>query len=196
MGAVLEASGLGKRYGDRWLFRNLDFALARGDALIVRGRNGSGKSTLLKILADLLIPSEGAVRHEIADPRTQLALSALEMALYPALTVGEHLELAGDLRGCPARTGELLERVGLTQAAILPTAKVSTGMKARLKLALAIQANPAILLLDEPGAAMDERGRELVEAICIEQRGRGVLVIATNDSRETALGNLELELSA
>lgn len=196
MGAVLEASGLGKRYGDRWLFRKLDFTLARGDGLIVRGRNGSGKSTLLKVLADLLTPTEGVVHREVADSRTGLALSALEMALYPALTVGEHLELAGDLRGCPARKRELLDRIGLAHAATLPAAKISTGMKARLKLALAIQADPAILLLDEPGAAMDEQGKELVHRVCAEQRERGVLVIATNDSRETALGNLELELSA
>jgi ABC-type Mn2+/Zn2+ transport system ATPase subunit len=61
-------------------------------------------------------------------------------------------------------------------------------------LALAIQSNPAILILDEPGAGMDDAGKELVQSICAEQVDRGVLVLATNDFREKALGTLELEL--
>jgi len=191
---VLEVNGLGKRYGDRWLFRNLSFTLKRGDALIVLGRNGSGKSTLLKAIAGLLTPSEGEVRFDVPDTRTGLGLAALEMALYPALTLREHLRLTSDLRGCPAREDELLTRVALAQAADLAASKVSTGMKGRLKLALAIQPNPAILILDEPGAGLDEEGRELVEDICAEQQGRGVLVVATNDLRERSLGSLELEL--
>lgn len=192
---MLEVSGLGKRYGDRWLFRNLTFSLSQGDALIVLGRNGAGKSTLLKALAGLLIPSEGKVKPHVPDTRTGLSLSALEMALYPALTLREHLVLAGELRGCESRSDELLERIGLVHAADLAASKISTGMKARLKLALAIQPNPSILILDEPGAGMDEAGKELVRAICDEQKERGVLVLATNDQREKALGTLELELT-
>ena len=191
---VLEVTGLGKRYGDRWLFRNLNFSLDRGDALIVLGRNGSGKSTLLKAMAGLLVPSEGKVQATVADTRTGLSLSALEMSLYPSLTLREHLRLAGDLRGCPSREDELLDRIGLSRAGNLAASKISTGMKGRLKLALAIQPDPSILILDEPGAGMDEAGKDLVQSICAEQKDRGVLVLATNDMREKALGTLELEL--
>jgi ABC-type multidrug transport system ATPase subunit len=191
---VLEVSGLGKRYGDRWLFRNLNFHLKKGDALIVLGRNGAGKSTLLKAIAGLLIPSEGQVKANVEDTRTGLSLSALEMSLYPALTLREHLRLAADLRGCDSREDELLTRIGLTHAAGLAASKISTGMKARLKLALAIQTDPKILILDEPGAGMDDAGKELVQSICAEQKERGVLILATNDQREKLLGTLELEL--
>ncbi len=191
---MLEVSGLGKRYGDRWLFRNLTFTLSRGDALIVLGRNGVGKSTLLKALAGLLIPSEGKVNPQVEDTRTGLSMSALEMALYPSLTLREHLTLAGSLRGCPAREDELLSRIGLAHAAGLAASKISTGMKARLKLALAIQSFPSILILDEPGAGMDEAGKELVRTICDEQKQRGVLILATNDQREKDHGTHELEL--
>ena len=191
---MLEVSGLGKRYGDRWLFRNLTFTLTAGDALIVLGRNGAGKSTLLKAIAGLLIPSEGQVKANVPDTRTGLAMSALEMSLYPALTLREHLRLAGDLRGCDSREAELLSRIGLTHAAGLAASKISTGMKARLKLALAIHPNPAILILDEPGAGMDDAGKDLVQSICAEQKERGVLILATNDQREKLLGTLELEL--
>jgi ABC-type multidrug transport system ATPase subunit len=104
------------------------------------------------------------------------------------------LRLAADLRGCAAREDELLDRIGLTHAAGLSASKISTGMKARLKLALAIQPNPLVLILDEPGAGMDEAGKDLVQGICREQKERGVLVLATNDMREKELGTLELEL--
>jgi len=72
---------------------------------------------------------------------------------------------------------------------------MSTGMKARLKLALAIQANPLLLLLDEPSAGLDEHGRALVESIAREQTQRGCLVLATNDPAERRLATLELELA-
>ncbi len=71
---------------------------------------------------------------------------------------------------------------------------MSSGMRARLKLALAIQAEPAILILDEPGASLDEEGRSLVRKIVDEQRQRGAVVVATNDPDERRLGNLELQV--
>ena len=193
---MLKVDGLGKRYGARWLFRNLSFELGRGDALIILGRNGSGKSTLLKAMAGLLAPSEGRIVHSVDDRRTGLSFAALEMSLYPALTLREHLELAGDLRGIDADAVALLERVGLTAARDLQASQISTGMKTRLKLALAIQPKPAILLLDEPGAGLDEVGKSLIESICAEQRSQGVLVIATNDPAERRLGTCELELES
>lgn len=68
-------------------------------------------------------------------------------------------------------------------------------MKSRLKLALAIQPEPEILMLDEPGAALDESGKDLVAGICAEQISRGALIIATNDPDEKRFGTHELELT-
>lgn len=190
---MLGADRLGKKFDGRWIFRGIEFDLAKGESLVVVGRNGAGKSTFLKTLAGLISPSEGAVRRP-DDLPTQLGFCALDGALYPALSIEEHFELVGTMRGVPARTDELLERIGLTDARTRPCSKLSTGMRNRVKLGLAIQANPGVLLLDEPGAAMDEAGRQLVESICEEQLSRGVLVVATNDPRERRFGTLELEL--
>jgi len=192
---VVEVSGLGKRFGGRWIFRNLNFRLEQGDTLVVLGRNGAGKSTLLKTMAGLISPSEGTVTLPEGDVRLSVALSALEQALYPNLTVEEHLRFAGDMRGCPHRTDELLEQVGLVYARRYMAGEMSTGMKARLKLALATQARPKLLLLDEPGAGLDEQGRSLVEALSREQAKRGCLVLATNDPAERRFANVELELA-
>lgn len=192
---MLLASNLGKRYGRRWLFRGLEFDLGPGDCMAVIGRNGAGKSTLLKVLAGLVPQSEGKIRLKEGDPRRALGYSAIEMSLYPALTVGEHLELTGELRECPARIEELLEQVGLAYATNQLVQELSTGMRARLKLAIAVQAKPNVLLLDEPGAGLDEVGRGLVEQIVAEQTERGVLILATNDPLERRFATLELEIA-
>lgn len=192
---MVEAQGLGKRYGRRWIFRNVEFRLGVGDALLVVGPNGSGKSTLLKVVAGLVPASAGRVLLE-GDPRRALGFAALDLNLYPHLTAREHLELAGELRGCPPRADEMLEKVGLAEAADKFAASLSTGMRMRLKLALAVQSEPPVLLLDEPGASLDDGGRELVRHICAEQRERGALILATNDRRERELGNMMIEFRA
>jgi ABC-type multidrug transport system ATPase subunit len=190
----LYAEGLSKRFGRSRLFRDLSFELGRGEALVIRGRNGSGKSTLIRILGGLLQPDEGRVRLEVGDRRQGLAMCLLEQSFYTYLTVAEHLELAADLRTCPSRTPELLAKVGLAKASDKPTAQLSSGMKARLRLALAIQPAPKLLLLDEPGAALDEEGKQLVKDICREQAERGAVVLATNDPEEGLLGERVLQL--
>jgi ABC-type multidrug transport system ATPase subunit len=192
---VVTVEGLGKRYEGRWVFRRISFELRAGDRMVVTGQNGAGKSTLLRLVAGLLPPSEGKITYPDGDRRRTVALSAIEQALYPQLSVAEHLVLAGELRGCPDRTQELLEKIGLPDAADVPAAHLSTGMKARLKLALAIQARPSLLLLDEPGAGLDERGRALVESVIGEQSERGCVVLATNDPEERRFANVELALA-
>ena len=192
---MLHASNLGKRYGRRWLFRGLEFDLQTGDRLAIVGRNGAGKSTLLKVIAGLIPPSEGKVKLKIDDPRRGLGYSALDMSLYPSLTVAEHLELTGELRGCSSRVEELLESVGLAYATHQQAHELSTGMKARLKLAIALQAEPAVLLLDEPGTGLDEAGRDLIERVIKEQSQRGAVILATNDPLERRFATHELEIA-
>lgn len=186
---MLGVSNLGKRYGPRWLFRNLEFELDRGDCLAVLGENGSGKSTLLKVLVGLVDPTEGIIQSQ-----HKVGYSALDLSVYPALSAKEHLELSADLRGIPAQADELLDKVGLTKAANQMAQEFSTGMRARLKIAIALQAKPDVLILDEPGAGLDEVGRTLISSVIADQLQYGVVVIATNDPLERRFGTLELEI--
>ena len=193
---MLRVDRLGKKYSGRWIFRGLTFDLELGDRLVILGRNGSGKSTLLRTLAGLIDKTEGTVHLPEGDPRHILGLSALEQSVYSQLTVLEHLELTADLRGCPSRSEELLELIQLGYAKDVPAGQLSTGMKARLRVAMAIQAKPKVLLLDEPGAGLDEAGRSLIDLVTAEQAARGCLIVATNDPLERRLATLELQLES
>jgi heme exporter protein A len=188
---MLAATQLGKRFGPRWLFRGVEIDLQKGDCLAVTGRNGSGKSTLLKCLVGLAPLSEGSVRIE-----GDFGYSSLDLSVYPALSAVEHLELSADLRGCDARSQELLEYVGLTAAANQMASEFSTGMRARLKLAVALQSNPAVLVLDEPGASLDEAGRNLLSAVIEDQKSRGACLLATNESFELSFATHRLEIES
>ena len=191
---MVEAKGLGKRYGASWVFRRVEFKLKGGDCLLVTGPNGSGKSTLLKLVAGLEAPTEGRITTQLGDCRTSLGYASPHLRPYPALTGREHLELSGRLRGEECESGKLLAMVGLAEAADKPTGAYSDGMRSRLRLALAIQTSPKLLLLDEPGAGLDEEGRRLVERIVSEQRERGCVIVATNDPSERRFGEFEIKL--
>jgi ABC-type multidrug transport system ATPase subunit len=191
---VLAAENLGKRYGARWILRHIDFRLEPGNVLVVLGPNGSGKSTLLKLLAGLVAPSEGSVLRPPGEIRAVLGYAAIDLALYPTLTIEEHLELTAQLRGCESRVEELVSFVGLADAKRTPLSACSTGMRNRLKLALAIQHRPPVLLLDEPTATLDESGRELIARVIESQKEHGVAVVATNVGSERSYATHELEL--
>lgn len=187
MTPLLEAQGLGHRFGPNWLFRGVDLAVHPGDRLVILGRNGTGKSTLLRVLAGQLRPREGWVRSD------EPAYSALDMNLYPTLTGTEHLALAQELRGGTTPPADLLARVGLPKTAFDRLVGVySTGMRSRLRLALALAAESPILLLDEPTAALDEPGREMVNEVV--RTYAGAVIMATNDPEDRRLATHELDL--
>jgi ABC-type multidrug transport system ATPase subunit len=192
---ILSACGIGKRFGARWLFAGLTINIEQGDCLIVTGRNGSGKSTLLKLLAGLERPTEGEIKTTFQSDQTDRAYCALDQAVFPALTVLEHLELAAEVRNfTQLDLNELIASVGLTEHKNHQAQHLSSGLRSRLKIALAIQSQPKLLIWDEPGVALDEAGRELVSKVVKEQLQRGALILATNDPEERRFGTHALEL--
>lgn len=190
---MIRCQRLGKRYGRRWLFRHLDFEVQPGSCLVVTGVNGSGKSTLIKVVAGVIPSTEGSVDRG-GDPRLTIGYAALDQAVYPVLTVGEHLELAAKLRGVPARAGELLDEVELGYARDVAGRHLSTGMRARLKFALALQASPATLLLDEPAAGLDDAGRAMLGRLIEARLPTTAILIATNEALERQYATHELRL--
>ena len=149
-GTVLEARALAKRLGPRQVLAGVDLTVGRGEVVGICGENGSGKSTLMRILAGLLPSDSGEVqRHDTLGYAPQLPL------LYDQLSPWEHFRYFAAARGMVRQVWEegarqLLERYRFTQWRAHPVALLSGGTQQKLNLALALLANPAVLLLDEP----------------------------------------------
>lgn len=196
----LVAEQLTRSFGAKRIFGPLSFEVAPGEVLGVAGSNGSGKTTLLRTLLGLIRPSTGKVWLEDGEgtkaaPRERpwlLGWAAPDLSLYGELTAAENLVFFARLAGLAAEESSAVARLaalGLPaeRATAVPSSSLSTGQRQRLKLAFATLAAPAVLFLDEPTANLDEAGRQVVEAIVTEQRGRGAVVLASNDPRDLGL---------
>ena len=201
MSAVLELTGIEKRFGARRVLTGVSLSAAGGMVVAVTGPNGTGKSTLLKIVAGLLRPTRGTVRltldgQDISEPalrRRSVGYVGQDVALYPELSGRENLDFFARVRGEPKSSKELqaaLESVGLGERGGDAVGVYSSGMRQRLRLALATLFSPRVLLLDEPGLALDGDGVEmLTERIAAFKNSGAAILLATNDPREAALGD-------
>jgi len=142
---------------------DVTFGVAPGEFVSIVGPSGSGKSTALRLIAGLSQPNHGAVAW--GGKKTALGFVFQDAALMPWATVEKNVRLPLELERLDEavvrrRTHETLERVGLTAFAKSYPRELSGGMKMRVSLARALAAEPAVLLMDEPFAALDEFTRE------------------------------------
>ena len=191
----------GHRFGRRVLFAGLSATFGPGEVVAVLGANGAGKSTLLKSVAGLLRPAMGRVElrwaGHVLGPRGRRAAvgyAAPDTLPYRALTVRENLAFFARVRGLPAPDSDLAEEVGLAERLDQPVGELSSGYVQRVRLALALLHRPPLLLLDEPGANLDDPGQAQVAAIVDRQRRRGLCLVAANDPRDIAYGSRIIQL--
>jgi ABC-type multidrug transport system ATPase subunit len=193
---VIRARGVARRFGDKRALAPVDFELERGGFLVVTGPNGSGKTTLLRLCAGLLIPTSGEL--DVAVGRGEIGYLAHEPLVYRELTAIENLELYGRLYRVPERReriGMLLERFGLWDARNERTGSYSRGMLQRLALCRALLHEPGLLILDEPGSALDAAGEGLLERALDELRRERTLLVASHSPQRLerfATGRLAL----
>jgi heme exporter protein A len=180
---LIEARGLGKRYGDRRVLDALDFEVDRGGFMLVTGPNGSGKTTLLRLCAGLAAPTAGEL--EVRAPRETIGYAGHEPLVYRELTAIENLDLYGRLYRVPERReriGMLLERFGLWHARNERAGSFSRGMQQRLSLSRALLHEPDLLVLDEPYSGLDDAGAELLDRELAGLRaGEATFVVSTHD---------------
>jgi ABC-2 type transport system ATP-binding protein len=183
--AAIEISGLGKRFGSLQAVTDLSFSVQAGRVTGFLGPNGAGKSTTLRMLLGLIRPSSGkasfaGVPYErLAHPSAQVGAVLEEASFHPGRSGRNHLRVLAAAGGHPeSRVAQVLDTVGLTEAANRRVKGYSMGMRQRLAIAAALLGDPDVLILDEPSNGLDPPGirwmRDLLRSEAA--RGRAVLV--------------------
>jgi len=173
---ALHASGLGKRYRQRWALSDCTLEIPEGRVAGLVGPNGAGKSTLLNLAVGLLTPDAGTVTVLDGQPGSgpaqlaQVGFVAQDTPVYAGLSVADHLRFGAHLNpGWDAAYAEdRIERLGLDPGQ--RAGKLSGGQRAQLALTVALAKRPRLLILDEPVASLDPLARReflqgLMEAV-------------------------------
>lgn len=185
----IKLTNVAKRYRREWILRQINLDLKAGGRYGIKGPNGSGKSTLLKMLSGHLTPSKGTISftqqdQELPTPEVYryLAYAAPYIELIEEFTLLEAIVFHQRFRPLlPGLTPEILiDRLGMERSRNLPVAQFSSGMKQRLKLALACCTDVAYILLDEPTTNLDEQGVAWYQNLLAEFAGNRLLIIASN----------------
>lgn len=189
----IKAQSLGKRYNRHWIFRNLNAQFAANEPTAITGPNGSGKSTLLQVIGGALEKSEGVLEYtqdgSMVLPENQfrcVAICAPYLEVIEELTLIEflafHQKFKPWLEGL--QTSDIVQLMGLENAAHKQIRDFSSGMKQRVKLAQAILTQNPVLLLDEPTSNLDIKGISMYHEWMEKFVHHKVVVIASNDETE------------
>lgn len=184
---LIELRGVGKRYGPIAALHDITVTVPQGQVVGLLGHNGAGKSTLIKLVLGLIKASDGDLRvlgqapwgANLGALRREIGYLPESVAFYRNLTGNEIIDYFAKLKRAPRRQGrDLLERVGLKDAANRKVGMYSKGMRQRLGLAQALLGSPRLVILDEPTTGLDPHATRDLYSIVDELRstGRGVLI--------------------
>lgn len=194
----------GRKFGAQVVFQNLSRSFEPGCRVAVLGGNGSGKSTFLKTLYGSLSLSSGKVVHEQAGQKLQghavarqIAFAGPYFELIEELPAQEFLDYYQRFRQLKpsTTTAQVLDAALLTEAAQKQISNFSSGMKQRLKLALALFSQTEVVILDEPTSNLDPKGMEWFQKLLESELGKRSLFVGSNFSAtETFLCEEKVEL--
>ncbi len=195
---AIEANGLVKSFGETLAVDGVDLAVRSGSVYGMLGPNGAGKTTVIRMLATLIRPDAGSARvlgHDISKEgdavRRAVSLTGQLASVDEDLTGRENLILLGRLLGlkrpaAKARSSELLEAFGLSEAATRLVKNYSGGMRRRLDIAASIVVTPQLMFLDEPTTGLDPRSRNQVWGIIRALVGAGTTILLCTQYLEEA----------
>src|SRR5688572_19953632 len=195
---MISISGMTKSFGGNQALAGLDLEVSQGSIIALLGPNGAGKTTLVRILATLMTPDAGRATvagHDVVrqprEVRKAISLTGQFAAVDELLTGEENLRMMGRLlhqrrAEVRRRTGELLERFDLVEAARRPVKTYSGGMRRRLDIAISLLGTPRVLFLDEPTTGLDPRSRIAVWELVRQLVSEGVTVLLTTQYLEEA----------
>lgn len=188
---MIKITNLTKKFGRFTAVDNLSFSVAAGEAVALWGANGAGKTTVIRSLLGLL-SAEGQLlvngfEAQKAGKQARAAVGYVpqELAFYDDLSARDTLRFYADLkRAVPERIDTVLAEVGLTEHSHKPVAALSGGMKQRLALAIALLANPPLLILDEPTSNLDAAARHDFVKLLLAQKAQGKTLLFTSHRLE------------
>jgi ABC-2 type transport system ATP-binding protein len=195
---IIRTERLEKHFGKVEALKGVDLAVETGTVLGMLGPNGAGKTTSVRILTTLLLPDGGHaevdgldVVKDAEELRYRIGLAGQSAAVDENLTGFENLEMVGRLYGLKKaearrRSGETLERFGLSDASDRAAKTYSGGMRRRLDVAASLVGRPDVLFLDEPTTGLDPRSRVDVWAFIRELQGEGATILLTTQYLEEA----------
>jgi len=190
---IIELENLGKRFNRQWIFRKLSYTFKAGTAYAIVGPNGSGKSTLLQVIAGAVEKSEGQLRwhknNTLLTSEThfeQLSIAAPYLDLIEELTLQEFFSFHQSFKPFidSHSVGSIIDYIGLGESAAKQIRYFSSGMKQRVKLAQAILAKTAVVMLDEPTTNLDLDGIALYRKLVIDHCSDRLLIICSNEEAE------------
>ncbi|MFM2048895.1 MAG: Energy-coupling factor transporter ATP-binding protein EcfA1 [Bacteroidota bacterium] len=200
----LRLNNIGKRYNYNWIFRELHLDIKSPSILAIKGSNGSGKTTLMSILSGYQAPSEGIIEwidehsNSINSDKIFQHLTWCSPAteLPEEFTLTEMIEFQSKFKPWLSgiNTSTIIEITHLQQQAHQPISSFSTGMKQRLKVALALLADVKMVLLDEPTSNLDEWGINWYKNLIQQYALNRIIIIASNMQHDFININAELNM--
>lgn len=187
---IIRVENIAFERNDQQLFTPVDLVLCAGDALHLQGPNGSGKTTLFQLLAGLLQPSQGYIHYcgqsiekSRYDYHANLLYIGHQSAVKSMLTAEENLRWLSPSKTTSNQISQALERVGLKSRAHAQCHQLSAGQQRRVALARLITTEAKLWFLDEPLAALDKEGVDLIETLMQShlQQGGAVLFSSHQD---------------
>jgi ABC-type multidrug transport system ATPase subunit len=204
MNFSITLQNIGRRFNREWIFRGIDYSFETGKSYAILGPNGSGKSTLFQVLNGSLAPSSGTLNYsvngsavEIEDVYKHLSIAAPYLELIEEFTLTEVIDLHFKFKSYSAGMNReaLIALLGMEENKNKPVRYFSSGMKQRLKLALAFCSDTPMLMLDEPTSNLDTQGVDwylnLVEKFALNR----LTIICSNQLQEYSFCDEQLSIS-
>ncbi|SFL39295.1 ABC-2 type transport system ATP-binding protein [Halogranum rubrum] len=181
--AAIELTGVTKRYDDVTAVDGLDLTVPEGEVFGFLGPNGAGKSTTINMILDFVRPTTGDVsvlgydaQRDSVAVRQRTGVLPEGFDIYDRLTGRKHVEFAIRSKDATDHPDEILERVGIADAADRKAGGYSKGMRQRLALGMALVGQPDLLILDEPSSGLDPAGAKEMREIVRTEADRGATV--------------------
>lgn len=183
-----------KSYGKKTVLNGIDFEIPEGQIFGLLGPSGAGKTTLIKILTDQLSHDGGdvsvfgkSVEQLTGEDKKKIGIMMDQFGVYERLSCADNLKIYADIYGIPhSRVPEILDYVGLGDAAGRPASNLSKGMGARLRLARVFMHSPKIIFLDEPTSGLDPKSMRAIHKLILEKKEKGCTIFLTTHNMEEA----------